>query len=85
MSRPEIDDPDLTLGVLIDLWPATVPVFLTHGMLCFGCPIAPFHTVVDACLEYRLDEGCFRAALKLALTATVEGAVQRTLPCRQKP
>jgi hypothetical protein len=39
-------------------------------MLCFGCPIAPFHTVIDACCDYSLDEAEFRAALK-ARAATV--------------
>ena len=32
-------------------------------MACVGCPIAPFHTVADACAEYALAEGRFRAAL----------------------
>ena len=38
-------------------------------MLCFGCPIAPFHTVIDACLEYRLDEDQFRAKLREAVAS----------------
>ena len=64
-ARP-IDDPDLELSRLFELWPGTARVFLDHRMLCFGCPIAPFHTVIDACLEYRLDEEAFRAELRAA-------------------
>jgi hybrid cluster-associated redox disulfide protein len=67
---PDFDDPDLPLQVLFDTWPVTASVFLSHRMLCVGCPISPFHTVVDACLDYRLDEACFRAELRAALSAT---------------
>lgn len=66
MRRPSIDDPDLPLSQLFELWPATAQVFLARRMLCFGCPIAPFHTVIDACAEYRLDEDAFREELRAA-------------------
>ena len=66
-SLPDIDDPDLPLLSLFQTWPATAGVFLSHRMLCFGCPIAPFHTVEDACLEYRLDPSRFRAELRAAV------------------
>ncbi len=69
MTAPDIDDRDLPLQVLFDRWPATAAVFLSHRMLCFGCPITPFHTVVDACLEYGLSESAFRDELKLSLKA----------------
>jgi hybrid cluster-associated redox disulfide protein len=67
MFGPRLDDPDMPLSMLFDLWPATAQVFLSRGMLCFGCPIAPFHTVIDACAEYGLDEIAFRAALHAAV------------------
>jgi len=66
MTRPSIDDPDLPLSCLFHEWPDTALVFMAHRMRCFGCPIAPFHSVTDACLEYRLDEDAFRAALRAA-------------------
>lgn len=69
MRRPRLDDPDLPLGVLFDHWPEAAQAFWTRGMLCFGCPIAPFHTVIDACAEYRLDEAMFRAEVLAAITA----------------
>lgn len=64
MRRPDIDDPDLPLARLFRDWPATAEAFLERRMLCFGCPVAPFHTVIDACQEYRLDEETFRARLR---------------------
>lgn len=65
--RPRLDDPDLPLSVLFQTWPQAASVFLARGMLCFGCPIAPFHTVVDSCAEYGLDEAAFRAELARAV------------------
>jgi hybrid cluster-associated redox disulfide protein len=66
MTRCPTDDPDLPLTLLFDRRPQTVAVFLGHRMLCFGCPFAPFHTVIDACAEYALDEAAFRAELRAA-------------------
>jgi len=59
MSIQRLDDPDLTLEDLLKLWPETEPVFLRHDMLCVGCPVAPFHTVSEACQEYELDPATF--------------------------
>jgi hybrid cluster-associated redox disulfide protein len=67
-GRKRYDDPDLPLDELMTRWPATVPVFMRHGMLCVGCPIGPFHTVVEACEEYGLDEEGFREELEIAIT-----------------
>lgn len=39
--------------------PATVGVFLRHGMACVGCAIAPYHTVAEATAEYDLPIEAF--------------------------
>ncbi|MBS8228272.1 MULTISPECIES: DUF1858 domain-containing protein [Rhodobacterales] len=62
--RPDFDDPDLPLSELFNAWPEMATVFLERRMLCPGCPIAPFHAIPDACLEYDLDEDAFRAELE---------------------
>lgn len=66
--RPDLDDPDLPLADLFAAWPDAARPFLARAMLCPGCPIAPFHTVVDACGEYGLDEQAFRAEIRRAVT-----------------
>ncbi len=66
MRRQNVNDPDLTLGKLMTIWPETIKVFLRHKMLCVGCMVTAFHTVEDACLEYNLDEAVFRAELQQA-------------------
>ncbi|MCB1341959.1 MAG: DUF1858 domain-containing protein [Pseudooceanicola sp.] len=63
MSKPDFDDPDLPLSELFATWPETASAFLERRMLCPGCPIAPFHAITDACLEYELDEDAFREEL----------------------
>ena len=73
MTRPDLEDPDLLLSVLFAEWPAVATVFLDRRMLCPGCPIAPFHTIVDACLEYGLDECEFRADLRRVISS-IEGS-----------
>lgn len=70
MRRPNMDDPDLPLGVIFDHWPQVASLFLGYGMACVGCPIAPFHSVSDACHDYGLDEATFRAALTDAASKT---------------
>jgi hybrid cluster-associated redox disulfide protein len=70
MTHRRIDDPDLPLEDLMSLWPETIAVFLRHNMLCVGCLVGPFHTVMDACAEYELDVDAFYAELKDSITAS---------------
>ncbi|CAN1539540.1 Conserved hypothetical protein CHP03980, redox-disulphide [Paracoccaceae bacterium] len=85
MGREKIDDPGLSLRDLFEKWPATVTVFQSHGMLCFGCPIAPYHAVVDACLEYGLEMSRFYDALQRALITEDDRAVPPPSPCINPP
>lgn len=61
-----LEDPDLTLNELFRRWPPAAQLFLDRRMHCFACPISPFHTVADACLEYKTDETALRRALRAA-------------------
>jgi hybrid cluster-associated redox disulfide protein len=66
MKQQSLDDPDLSLDILMSVWPQTIAVFLRYKMLCIGCMVGPFHTVIDACIAYDLDELAFRAELRAA-------------------
>ncbi len=70
MRKPKLDDPDLPLDTLMKVWPETIAVFLRHKMLCVGCVMNSFRTVIDTCDEYGLDEEAFRAELMLAVGRT---------------
>ncbi|MEO5323035.1 DUF1858 domain-containing protein [Mesorhizobium sp. CC13] len=49
-------DYDMTMDTIMRRWPGSIRVILGHGLLCVGCPIASFHTVMDAAREHSLDE-----------------------------
>ena len=67
MKHNHIDDPDLPIGALMTQWPDTITVFMRHKMLCIGCLVNPFHTVIDACAEYGLDVDAFYAELAASI------------------
>ncbi|MFB1024248.1 MAG: DUF1858 domain-containing protein [Octadecabacter sp.] len=67
MKHNHIDDPDLPIGALMTQWPDTITVFMRHKMLCVGCLVNPFHTVIDACAEYGLDVDAFYAELAASI------------------
>lgn len=76
MRAPRLDDPGLPLADLMRRWPETVPVFLAHGMLCVGCLIGPFHTLLDASAEYGLNPEVLLAELVAAVRSAAERAAQ---------
>ena len=64
--KPALDE-DMTMDEIMRRWPATIRVVLDHGMLCVGCPIAPFHTVEDAVREHHIDGVRFRHDIETAI------------------
>ena len=66
MKRSPILTLDMPLDDIMREWPATIRVMLRHRFLCVGCPIAPFHTVVDACREHGADPDAVLAELRSA-------------------
>jgi hybrid cluster-associated redox disulfide protein len=74
-------DADLPLDDMMRQWPSTIPVMLRHRFLCVGCPIAPFHTLLDACREHGADLEAVTVEIKEAIGASVPppavGAVRR--------
>lgn len=45
---------DLSIGEIMGRWPSTIRLVIEHHMHCVGCPISPFHTLVDAAKEHGL-------------------------------
>ena len=58
---------DMTMDEIMRRWPATIRVVLDYGMLCVGCPVAPFHTVDDAVKEHAVDGDRFRHDVGMAI------------------
>ena len=67
MTRPETIDPDMTVDEIMRRWPATIRVMIRNKMLCIGCPIGVFHTVLDACEAHRVDLESFSKELLEAM------------------
>lgn len=63
---PTTDIDDLSLAEIMSKWPSTIRVFLDRRMHCVGCPIAPFHTLVDAAEEHALLLGGLVADIERA-------------------
>jgi len=72
MERNWTYDPEMPIDTIMRRWPATIAVLIRHRMLCVGCPIGVFHTVMDACREHGIDEATFVRELGDAITASHE-------------
>jgi hybrid cluster-associated redox disulfide protein len=46
---------DTLVQQIVDEHPATVLVFVRHGLHCPGCYMAPFHTVEDSARAYAVS------------------------------
>lgn len=62
-----LEDPDLTVGQMMELWPQTIAVFLRHHMRCIGCPVRRFYTVTEACRIYGLSRADFMDEVRVAI------------------
>ena len=71
MEHPHLKDPALPLEELMSRWPETITVFMRHNLLCVGCLVGPFHTVIDACAEYGLEVEAFYAELAASITPSL--------------
>lgn len=58
---------EMSMDRIMRRWPGTIRAVLDNGLLCAGCPIAPFHTVNEAIREHGIDGTRFRAALRAAM------------------
>ena len=61
---------EMIITDVLERWPNTADVFHNHAMACVGCAVAPFYTINDAALVYRLPVDDFLAEL-LAVIQTI--------------
>lgn len=82
MTRTQTLDPDMTVDEIMRRWPATIRVMIRNRMLCVGCPIGSFHTVIDACTAHDIDVEAFAQELLVAMRdvgpENATGALQAT-------
>ncbi|WP_434722857.1 DUF1858 domain-containing protein [Mesorhizobium sp. RIZ17] len=67
----------MTMDEIMRRWPQTIRAVIRNGMLCVGCPIAPFHTAPEAAREHGLDWTLLRAQLESAGASTASAGLSR--------
>ena len=55
---------DMTVEEVLTRWPESAAVFGRHNMACVGCPVAPFYTVSEAAVIYKLSAADFVGELE---------------------
>lgn len=55
-----------TVDQLLTEHPASMRVFVRHGMACIGCPMARFETVAEVVDAYHLDVDSFIKEVAMA-------------------
>jgi hybrid cluster-associated redox disulfide protein len=63
MTGTRILNPDLTVDEIMRRWPGTIRVMIRNRILCVGCPIGSFHTVIEACVAHGVDVETFMGEL----------------------
>ncbi len=48
---------DMTISEVVGHFPETMPVFMKHGMTCFGCPMALSETVAQGAQAHGMNAG----------------------------
>ncbi len=66
MTKIALLTTELAVDEVMRRWPPTIRVFLDFSMHCVGCPIAPFHSVEEACREHGVDLAEFFRRLQMA-------------------
>lgn len=46
---------EMPISKAVQKYPATIAVFLHHGLMCFGCAIARFESIEQGALAHGID------------------------------
>jgi len=58
---------DMPIGQIVQQYPETVPVFLKHGLMCFGCAVARFENVEQGARAHGIEVEPLMADLNEAI------------------
>ena len=62
------------IGEVVEKHPETIPVFLHHGLMCFGCAIARFEDIEQGALAHGIDVDALMKDLNEAVSRPAAGA-----------
>lgn len=46
---------EMPIGQIVQEYPQTVPIFLKHGLMCFGCAVARFENLEQGAIAHGID------------------------------
>ena len=55
---------DMTLGDILNKYPATAEVMLAYGLHCIGCHLSPFESLEAGSMGHGMSQKDFNALLK---------------------
>ena len=60
---------DMPIGEVVQKYPQTAQVFLSHGLMCLGCAVARYENVEQGAWAHGIDVEALVADLNAALPA----------------
>jgi len=60
---------NLPIGKVVQEHPETIPVFLQHGLMCFGCAVARFEDIEQGAMAHGIDVEALVKDLNAAVAA----------------
>ena len=64
---------NMPIGEVVEKHPETIPVFLHHGLMCFGCAIARFEDIEQGAIAHGIDVDALMKDLNEAVSETAAG------------
>lgn len=58
---------EMTISEVVQKFPYSVPVFLKHGLFCFGCAVARFENIEQGAAAHGIDPELLIADLNQAV------------------
>ena len=46
---------DMKIGEVVEQYPQTIEVFLSHGLMCFGCAVARFENLEQGAVAHGIE------------------------------
>jgi hybrid cluster-associated redox disulfide protein len=59
---------EMAIGEVVQTYPQTIGVFLTHGLMCFGCAIARFENIEQGAMAHGINVEALMKDLNAAVS-----------------
>ena len=63
---------EMAIGEIVQKYPQTVPVFLKHGLMCFGCAVARFENLDQGARAHGINTDALVTDLNAVVPQTQE-------------